>query len=202
MRRSIRIGVKVASTTRSTIQRGACNRRRQRGGPLACQPHRDTSVVDGDLLAEEPLVNSTEQVLDGWRGNPADIANRLIAVQDFSEPFYESVAQTAVRLAAAATGNGPDSPAPLVFRLHAPNDARRSKAGLRRHRAGVGRRGTHQDPAESRASRPCVSSVSTSSITWRRCRRSLTRKPRSTKSLAVCACYQVRRMSAATAGES
>ena len=36
------------------------------------------------------------QPLDMWRGSPVEIANRLIQVQDFSEPYYASVAQTAV----------------------------------------------------------------------------------------------------------
>lgn len=42
------------------------------------------------------------QPMDMWRGSPTEIANRLLCVQDFTEPYYKSVAQTAVRLAVTA----------------------------------------------------------------------------------------------------
>jgi hypothetical protein len=48
--------------------------------------------------------------LDIWRGSPTEIANRLLQVQDFTEPYYQAVAQTAVRLAVHAPdvdGTGP-----------------------------------------------------------------------------------------------
>lgn len=48
--------------------------------------------------------------LDIWRGNPDEIANRLLQVQDFSEPYYETVAETVVRLVMTAPdvdGSGP-----------------------------------------------------------------------------------------------
>jgi hypothetical protein len=50
------------------------------------------------------------QPLDMWRGSPQEIANRLLQVQDYSEPYYEAVASTAVRLAVLAPdvdGRGP-----------------------------------------------------------------------------------------------
>ncbi|TQJ08817.1 hypothetical protein FB458_1913 [Lapillicoccus jejuensis] len=37
--------------------------------------------------------------LNGWIGTPAEVANRLIATQDTTEPYYESTLQTAVRVA-------------------------------------------------------------------------------------------------------
>lgn len=50
------------------------------------------------------------QPLDMWRGSPGEIANRLLQVQDFTEPYYKAVAETAVRLACFAPdvdGRGP-----------------------------------------------------------------------------------------------
>lgn len=50
------------------------------------------------------------QPLDIWRGSPTEIANRLLQVQDFSESFYEGVAETVVRLVMEAPdvdGAGP-----------------------------------------------------------------------------------------------
>ncbi|HKM55232.1 MAG TPA: hypothetical protein VJY33_17640, partial [Isosphaeraceae bacterium] len=40
--------------------------------------------------------------LDIWRGSPTEIANRLLQVQDFTEPYYAAAAETAVRLAVHA----------------------------------------------------------------------------------------------------
>ncbi|MGB3763656.1 MAG: helicase HerA-like domain-containing protein [Ornithinimicrobium sp.] len=37
--------------------------------------------------------------LDMWRGSTTEIANRLLTVHDFTEPFYEEVAHSVVRLA-------------------------------------------------------------------------------------------------------
>lgn len=42
------------------------------------------------------------QPLDMWRGSPVEVANRLLQVQDFTEPYYKAVAETAVRLAVLA----------------------------------------------------------------------------------------------------
>lgn len=50
------------------------------------------------------------QPLDIWRGSPVEIANRLLQVQDFTEPFYKGVAEAAVRLVMLAPdidGTGP-----------------------------------------------------------------------------------------------
>ena len=42
------------------------------------------------------------QPLDMWRGDPVEITNRMLCVQDFTEPYYKGVAETAVRLAMKA----------------------------------------------------------------------------------------------------
>ena len=50
------------------------------------------------------------QPLDMWRGSPTQVLNRLLCVQDFTEPYYKSVAETVVRLAVGAPdidGTGP-----------------------------------------------------------------------------------------------
>jgi hypothetical protein len=39
------------------------------------------------------------QALDGWRGDPEAIINRLLATQAFTEPYYEGVARTVLRYA-------------------------------------------------------------------------------------------------------
>jgi hypothetical protein len=44
--------------------------------------------------------------MDMWRGTPSQVVSRLLAVEEFSEPFYERVASTALRLALTA----PDMP--------------------------------------------------------------------------------------------
>ena len=47
------------------------------------------------------------QPLDIWQGDRIEVANRLLQVQDFSEPFYALAAETAVRLAVNAPGDPP-----------------------------------------------------------------------------------------------
>jgi hypothetical protein len=44
--------------------------------------------------------------MDMWRGTPSQVVSRLLAVEDFSEPFYQRVASTGLRLALTA----PDMP--------------------------------------------------------------------------------------------
>jgi hypothetical protein len=43
--------------------------------------------------------DGTREPLDGWRGNPEAIVNRLLATQAFTEPYYEGVARTVLRRA-------------------------------------------------------------------------------------------------------
>jgi hypothetical protein len=58
--------------------------------------------------------------LSGWEGNPMELANRLLAVQDWSEPWYERVASRAIRLACGADIGPPRSAEELLARLTAP----------------------------------------------------------------------------------
>jgi hypothetical protein len=43
--------------------------------------------------------DGTREPLDGWRGDPEAIINRLLATQAFTEPYYEGVARTVLRRA-------------------------------------------------------------------------------------------------------
>jgi hypothetical protein len=59
--------------------------------------------------------DGTRQPLDGWRGDPEAIVNRLLATQAFTEPYYEGIARTVLRM---AVGNQPPRTfAELVSRL-------------------------------------------------------------------------------------
>jgi hypothetical protein len=58
--------------------------------------------------------------LAGWQGDPMELANRLLAVQDWSEPWYERVASRTIRLACGADVGPPRSAAELLARLTAP----------------------------------------------------------------------------------
>jgi hypothetical protein len=58
--------------------------------------------------------------LSGWEGDAMELANRLMAVQDWSEPWYERVASRAIRLACGADIGPPRSAEELLARLTAP----------------------------------------------------------------------------------
>jgi hypothetical protein len=47
-----------------------------------------------------------QQAMDMWRGSPVQVASRLLAVEQFTEPFYQRVASAGLRLALTA----PDMP--------------------------------------------------------------------------------------------
>ena len=48
--------------------------------------------------------------MDGWRGNPAAIHNRLMAMLGWTEPYYKDVASLLLRLALNAPGRGRPRP--------------------------------------------------------------------------------------------
>jgi hypothetical protein len=54
---------------------------------------------------------------DGWRGNPVALLNRLLAVVDYTEPYYRDIARAALDLALRAPGGPPRSAADLLARL-------------------------------------------------------------------------------------
>jgi hypothetical protein len=59
--------------------------------------------------------DGTRQPLDGWRGDPEAIVNRLLATQAFTEPYYEGIARTVLRMAVGS--QPPGTFAELVGRL-------------------------------------------------------------------------------------
>jgi hypothetical protein len=72
----------------------------------------DPTLVDA-LIAAYRLANPTarvgcwpQQAMDMWRGSPVQVASRLLAVEQFTEPFYQRVASAGLRLVLTA----PDMP--------------------------------------------------------------------------------------------
>jgi hypothetical protein len=72
----------------------------------------DPTLV-GALIAAYRLGNPTARIgcwpdtaMDMWRGSPVQVASRLLAVEQFTEPFYQRVASAGLRLALTA----PDMP--------------------------------------------------------------------------------------------
>jgi hypothetical protein len=72
----------------------------------------DPTLV-GAMIAAYRLANPAARVgcwpqsaMDMWRGSPVQVASRLLAVEQFTEPFYQRVASAGLRLALTA----PDMP--------------------------------------------------------------------------------------------
>jgi hypothetical protein len=86
----------------------------------------DPTLV-GALIAAYRLGNHTavigywpQAAMDMWRGTPAQIQSRLLAVEQFTEPFYQRVASAGLRLALTAPDAPPvDSSDELLRRLDA-----------------------------------------------------------------------------------
>lgn len=55
---------------------------------------------------------------DGWRGDKNAIYNRLMAIQEFTEPYYKSASQIMLKLAIGAPAGVPRSSAELLARLN------------------------------------------------------------------------------------
>ncbi|MDQ4131305.1 MAG: hypothetical protein M3133_10035, partial [Actinomycetota bacterium] len=53
--------------------------------------------------------------IDGWRGGPEAVVNRLLATQHFTEPYYEGIARSVLRLAVG--GEPPNSLSELVDQM-------------------------------------------------------------------------------------
>ncbi len=71
-------------------------------------------VVAASSAGVDARDGATEPI-DGWRGGPEAVINRLLATQNFTEPYYEGIARTVLR---AAVGDAPPrSFAELVDRI-------------------------------------------------------------------------------------
>jgi hypothetical protein len=57
------------------------------------------------------------QPVDGWRGDPIALLNRLLAVVDYSEPYYRDMTKMLLNLALDAPGGPPRSSAALLDRM-------------------------------------------------------------------------------------
>lgn len=78
--------------------------------PGTRQAFLDTAAAAGI----EPKDGSVEPI-DGWRGGPEAVVNRLLATQHFTEPYYEGIARSVLRMAVGE--EAPPSLAELVDRL-------------------------------------------------------------------------------------
>ena len=76
-----------------------------------------TAMVEAGLSREQ-ICAFPRDSYDGWRGTPTEMLNRLMAVQDFSEPYYRDVTRLMLDLACKAPGGPPRSSAALLDRLH------------------------------------------------------------------------------------
>jgi len=56
-------------------------------------------------LGSHQITGWPYQSWDAWRGDGRDITNRVLATQDFTEPYYREAARLGIRLAAEAPGN-------------------------------------------------------------------------------------------------
>lgn len=54
----------------------------------------------------------------GWQGDATAILNRLMAIEDYSEPYYRAIAKTVLSLACHAPGGPPRSSVDLLDRLN------------------------------------------------------------------------------------
>src|SRR5258706_14528071 len=54
----------------------------------------------------------------GWNGDATAILNRLMAIEDYSEPYYRAIAKTVLALACHAPGGPPRSSVDLLDRLN------------------------------------------------------------------------------------
>src|SRR5581483_10376649 len=58
-----------------------------------------------------------EENYDGWKGDRLALLNRLLAIQDYSEEYYETVAENFLSLALRATSHLPRNSEELLERL-------------------------------------------------------------------------------------
>jgi hypothetical protein len=96
----------------------------------------DPTLV-GALIAAYRLGNPTARIgcwpqtaMDMWRGTPAQVQSRLLAVEQFTEPFYQRVASAGLRLALTAPDMPPvEGSDELLRRLDVDELAALGKAG-------------------------------------------------------------------------
>jgi DNA polymerase III delta prime subunit len=78
-------------------------------------PHTRLAFLEAAASAGVDARDGAADSIDGWRGGPEAVINRLLATQNFTEPYYEGIARTVLR---AAVGDAPPrSFAELVDRI-------------------------------------------------------------------------------------
>jgi hypothetical protein len=71
---------------------------------------------------------------DGWRGEPLALLNRLMAVEDFSEPYYRAVTKLLLAEAVKHPTGAPRSSADLIDRLRARGRGKEGQGAVARYR--------------------------------------------------------------------
>jgi hypothetical protein len=72
-------------------------------------PDTRQAFLDAAAAAGVEAKDGSVEPIDGWRGGPEAVVNRLLATQHFTEPYYEGLARTVLR-----TAVGDDVPRSLV----------------------------------------------------------------------------------------
>ena len=72
---------------------------------------------------------------DGWRGEPLAVLNRLMAVEDFSEPYYRAVTKLMLVEAVKHPIGAPRSSTELIDRLHAQGHGKEGQGAVARYRS-------------------------------------------------------------------
>ena len=72
---------------------------------------------------------------DGWRGEPLAVLNRLMAVEDFSEPYYRAITKLMLVEAVKHPIGAPRSSTDLIDRLQARGHGKEGQGGVARYRS-------------------------------------------------------------------
>lgn len=76
-----------------------------------------------------------EGAYDGWRGDPIALLNRLMAIEDFSEPYYRSVTKLLLAEAVKHPIGPPRSATDLIDRLQARGPGKEAQGAVARYRS-------------------------------------------------------------------
>lgn len=75
-----------------------------------------------------------DEAYDGWRGEPIALLNRLMAVEDFSEPYYRAVTKLLLAEVVKHPIGPPRSSTDLVDRLQAQGQGKEAQGAVARYR--------------------------------------------------------------------
>lgn len=83
----------------------------------------------------DPVRVFPNDAYDGWRGDPIALLNRLMAIEDFSEPYYRSVTKLLLAEAVKHPIGPPRSASDLVDRLQARGPGKEAQGAVARYRS-------------------------------------------------------------------